>query len=147
MERVQNLINEQERIARERTASINRRADDIMEKRGARIPDYATSPSGSRVSTTTRSVPPIRVETPQPQPERPYAAVHYCKQCGAVLSDGARFCKECGASVYSEIVRSYERAPIPVAAVAPQARKTCPRCHASIKASAAFCVKCGNRFS
>ena len=147
MERVQNLINEQERIARERTASINRRADDIMEKRGARIPDYATSSSGSRVSTTTRSVPPIRVETPQPQPERPYAAVHYCKQCGAILSEGARFCKACGSSVHSEISRSYERAPIPAAAVVPQARKTCPRCHASIKASAAFCVKCGNRFS
>lgn len=147
MERVQNLINEQERIARERTASINRRADDIMEKRGARILDYATSSSGSRVSTTTRSVPPIRVETPQPQPERPYAAVHYCKQCGAILSEGARFCKACGSSVHSEISRSYERAPIPAAAVVPQARKTCPRCHASIKASAAFCVKCGNRFS
>ena len=129
MERVQNLIN------------------DIMEKRGARIPDYATSSSGSRVSTTTRSVPPIRVETPQPQPERPYAAVHYCKQCGAILSEGARFCKACGSSVHSEISRSYERAPIPAAAVVPQARKTCPRCHASIKASAAFCVKCGNRFS
>lgn len=123
MERVQNLINEQERIARERTASINRRADDIMEKRGARIPDYATSSSGSRVSTTTRSVPPIRVETPQPQPERPYAAVHYCKQCGAILSEGARFCKACGSSVHSEISRSYERAPIPAAAVVPQARK------------------------
>lgn len=147
MERVQNLINEQERIARERTASINRRADDIMEKRGARIPDYATNSSGSRVSTTTRSVPPIRVETPQSQPERPYAAVHYCKQCGAVLSEGARFCKACGSSVHSEIARSYERVPIPAAAVVPQARKTCPRCHASIKASAAFCVKCGNRFS
>lgn len=147
MERLLNQINEQERIARERIASINRRADDIMEKRVARIPDDAAASYRSRVSTASKTE---RVPQPlQPPIERTRIVVqpHYCKQCGAVLSEGAKFCKECGASVYSEIVRSYERAPIPVAAVAPQARKTCPRCHASIKAFAAFCVKCGNRFS
>lgn len=151
MERLLNQINEQERIARERIASINRRADDIMEKRGARIPDDAAASYRSRVSTAS-NIPPRTERVPQPPQspiERPRIVVqpHYCKQCGAVLSEGAKFCKACGASVHSEIVRSYERAPIPAAAVVPQARKTCPCCHASIKASAAFCVKCGNRFS
>lgn len=54
MERLLNQINEQERIARERIASINRRADDIMEKRVARIPDDAAASYRSRVSTASK---------------------------------------------------------------------------------------------
>lgn len=146
MERIQAILNEQERIEAERMASIHTRADGIMEKISSRIPEYvpSTEPRTDPQPIAYSGQPPIRVERTAPQPEPVYAGQSYCKHCGAALREGAKFCKVCGTRVQPKISRSQE--PIPMAAVVPQ-RKMCTECHASNKTSASFCVKCGHPFS
>ena len=55
----------------------------------------------------------------------------FCEQCGASLSDGARFCPSCGA-------RQASAAP---------ARQFCPACGAEAGTGDVFCAQCGSPLS
>ena len=66
-----------------------------------------------------------QMQTPvQPPIQSPQASVLHCTQCGAELSENAKFCKACGEAV-------------------PQAPMGCPECKAPLSPGSRFCAECG----
>ncbi len=67
--------------------------------------------------------------TPRRPVSRPASTGIVCKNCGAILPDGAMFCTKCGVS------RSKAKKTPPV----------CPGCGAFVSAGMAFCPECGEK--
>lgn len=72
----------------------------------------------------------------------------FCKECGAVLKDDAKFCGKCGRTI---VASKSEKAPADTVNEAADATveetEKCPECGAELKKSASFCGKCGAKTS
>ncbi|MBE6491281.1 MAG: zinc ribbon domain-containing protein, partial [Methanobrevibacter sp.] len=56
----------------------------------------------------------------------------YCKNCGAVIRDGAKFCQDCGSEV--EITKE----------TIIENRNFCENCGSELTPGASFCAECGH---